>query len=118
MAFTLSSTPTERHFSPTLAPALRALLSRSIDYAGLFPPAELPLDLSLRNYADYLRTDEFWMLNSFVLPIAKFSAAADHFSQFDSARPLRISALAGKSENGDDFREKIAAAVDAIGRFQ
>src|SRR5438034_269722 len=39
-----------------MSPSLRALLSGSVDYAGLFPPARLPLDQAIRNYARY-RTD-------------------------------------------------------------
>ena len=31
--------------------SLRALLSEIVDYAGLFPPAGLPLDKAIRNYA-------------------------------------------------------------------
>ena len=36
-----------------MSPSLRALLSGIIDYAGLFPPAKLPLDQAIRNYARY-----------------------------------------------------------------
>ena len=33
--------------------SLRALLTGIIDYAGLFPPARLPLDQAVRNYGRY-----------------------------------------------------------------
>ena len=42
--------------------ALRSLLANILDYAGLFPPAALPLDDSIRNYAGYLKSDDRWML--------------------------------------------------------
>src|SRR5437868_11383740 len=100
MPYALSSTPTGVHFSPTESSPVRALLSASVDYAGLFPPAELPLQAALSNHAEYVRSKDAWMLGAFVLPIAKFSAAAPSFSQFDALRPLRISALGAKSENG------------------
>ena len=32
----------------------RALLAGMVDYAGLFPPAELPLDDAVREYAAHL----------------------------------------------------------------
>src|SRR5262245_33954247 len=50
---------------------LRTLLEGVIDYAGLFPPAKLPLDAALRNYARYRRQAESWMLGRFVLPAAR-----------------------------------------------
>ena len=36
-----------------MSPSLRALLTGIVDYAGLFPPAQLSLDEAIRNYARY-----------------------------------------------------------------
>jgi hypothetical protein len=36
-------------------PVLRSLLTGLIDYAGLFPPAGLPMDAAVRNYDSYVR---------------------------------------------------------------
>jgi len=50
-----------------IAPALRALLERLIDYAGIYPPAALPLDTTVANYRSY-QTGEFsWMLRWLVV---------------------------------------------------
>ncbi|MBX9569591.1 MAG: hypothetical protein K2X77_11880 [Candidatus Obscuribacterales bacterium] len=51
----------------TISPALQALLDRFIDYAGLFPPAKLPLDTCLTNFQSYATSDHKWMLRWFVL---------------------------------------------------
>jgi hypothetical protein len=51
--------------------SLRALLTGLIDYAGLFPPARLPLDQAIRNYARYRQEDDAWMLGRFVVPAAR-----------------------------------------------
>jgi hypothetical protein len=51
--------------------SLRALLANLIDYAGLYPPAGLPLPEVLENYETYLASPESWMLNRLVLPAAK-----------------------------------------------
>lgn len=118
MAYTLSSSPVGAHFGSITSPSMRSLLGRSIDYAGLFPPADLSLDAALKNHAAYVRSDETGMLNTLVLPIAKFSAAAAYLSAFDLQHPLRISALAGKSENAADFQNKLATAVEAIRQLQ
>ncbi len=43
------------------------LLKNLIDYAGLFPPARLPLDRVLRNFADYQACEQHWMLGTLIL---------------------------------------------------
>ena len=61
---------------PTLPPTLRALLEHVIDYAGLFPPARLPLEESLRNYLAYRASGLSWMLGGFVCPVGRLSELA------------------------------------------
>jgi len=56
---------------PRIPASLRALLANLIDYAGLYPPAGLPLPVVLENYETYLASEESWMLNRLVLPAAK-----------------------------------------------
>ena len=54
----------------TKAPAsLRALLTGVIDYAGLFPPAALPMADAVRNYDAYRNGEHAWMLGRFVVPV-------------------------------------------------
>ena len=53
--------------------SLRALLANLIDYAGLYPPAALPLDRVAENYRRYLASPERWMLNRLVLPLAQLN---------------------------------------------
>lgn len=97
------------------AAALRALLENAIDYAGLFPPADLALAPALQNQAAYVRAPESWMLGAFVLPVGKFAEAAAQLEAFSPERPLRISALGPKHKDAANFREtfsKIAAAIE------
>jgi hypothetical protein len=54
-----------------IAGSLRALLTHLIDYAGLYPPAGLPLPAVVENYERYLESSEGWALNRLVLPRAK-----------------------------------------------
>ncbi|HSH37680.1 MAG TPA: hypothetical protein VK993_02745 [Chthoniobacterales bacterium] len=97
------------------APAsLRALLERSIDYAGLFPPASLPLEPALKNHAAYVRSADASMLGAFILPIAQFDAASAMLEQFDAQHPIHISALAPKTDNPDAFRAAVDRATRAI----
>ncbi len=58
--------------------SLRALLTRLIDYAGLFPPASLDLATVIANYAQYSSSPESWMLNRLVIPATELDAIDPH----------------------------------------
>lgn len=60
--------------------ALRTLLAGLIDYAGLFPPAGLPMDESVTNYLAYCRGADAWALARFVLPVVRLG-------EFEAALP-------------------------------
>jgi len=96
------------------AASLHALLAHSIDYAGLFPPCSLALEPALSNQARYVRSDEAWMLNAFVLPLGQFDAAKKILSDFDPQHPLRVSALGPKTEDAARFREMFTKTSDTI----
>ncbi|MBA2431815.1 MAG: hypothetical protein H0V56_06825 [Chthoniobacterales bacterium] len=96
------------------AASLRALLERSIDYAGLFPPASLSLEPALQNQAQYVRSPDVWMLGAFILPVGQFNAAAEHLAQFDERHPLNVSALGPKTENASAFVDAVNSAVAGI----
>jgi hypothetical protein len=97
--------------------SLGALLTHSIDYAGMFPPCSLPLEPALRNQAEYVRHPDAWMLGTFVLPIGKFDAAAGSVSLFGQEHPLRISALGAKTGNADEFIGTLKIAAETIRSF-
>lgn len=50
-----------------IAPALRALLERLIDYAGIYPPAALSLETAVANYNSYQSGEFSWMLRWLVV---------------------------------------------------
>jgi hypothetical protein len=91
--------------------SLRALLTGLIDYAGLFPPAGLPLDQAIRNYARYQQEPESWMLTRFVCPAKQLGELVPFVEElFDSRRQFHYCGLANPAE--------IAEALDAVRRFQ
>jgi len=96
------------------AASLRALLAKSIDYAGMFPPCSLVLEPALQNHANYVRSPEAWMLNTFVLPVEQFDAAKELLSPFDPLHPLRVAALGPKTADAEAFLEALEKADTAI----
>jgi hypothetical protein len=49
----------------------REVLRHLIDYAGLFPPAALPMAEAVAAFAAYQRRDDGWALGRFVVPAAR-----------------------------------------------
>jgi hypothetical protein len=96
--------------------SLRALLSHVIDYAGLFPPAELSLDESIRNYARYRQGHEAWMLGRFICPAARLHELVPYVEElFDKDHPpLAIAALGRGGKTPEDFVTGFGRDVQAI----
>lgn len=51
--------------------SLRALLEGLIDYAGLFPPAELTLQAAVEEYSALRTSEDAWALGRFLLPVSR-----------------------------------------------
>jgi hypothetical protein len=99
------------------AVSLQALLERSIDYAGMFGPRSLGIEPALRNQAQYLHSPEAWILNTFILSLDQFEAAAAKVAPFDWRHELRISALGAPTGNPSEFVEALKIAADKIRSF-
>lgn len=84
---------------------LRFLLDNLIDYAGLFPPAELTMAEAVRNYAAYRQSEHNWMLGKFIVPASRLEefeqAAASCWPRDGEAVFWKLSALGGTNLNDD-----------------
>jgi hypothetical protein len=97
--------------------SLQALLTGSIDYAGMFPPCSLALEPALKNHASYVCSSEAWMLNGFVLPVEQFYPTRQFLSEFDLLHPLRVAALGPKTANANAFLDALYESDEAIRSF-
>ena len=106
-----------------VAESMRVLLAGLVDYAGLFPPAQLAMAAAVRNFADYRDGEYGWMLGRFIVPSARLDefegAAAARFPRDRNAVPWLVSMLAGRDPIHDAeqvfaFNERHAHA--AVGR--
>lgn len=86
-------------------PAPRVLLDGVIDYAGLFPPAALPMAEAVRIYARGRGGEQGWMLGRFVCPVGAlplFTAAADPVLPRDAgALPWRLTVIGSGEHRAD-----------------
>jgi hypothetical protein len=52
---------------------VRLLLNSVIDYAGLFPPANLGMAEAVANYSDYRAGEFSWALGRFIVPVSRLT---------------------------------------------
>jgi hypothetical protein len=105
--------------SGSMAEPLQAFLGGIIDYAGLFPPARLPLDEALRNYARYASEPESWLLGRFVLPAGKLDEATPLVQQlFAGPTPCRFAVLGRGGNTSQDFFAGVKQDMADVGRFR
>jgi hypothetical protein len=82
-----------------------------IDYAGLFPPAALSMNTAVGNFKEYRSGDHGWMLNRFVVRVARleeFHRAVNQIPVVSKmATPWYLSATVGS-----DMKSDIAKIVD------
>ena len=105
------------HSPDLIPPSLQALLGDILDYAGLFPPADLSLAQAIHNYADYRDEPEAWMLSRFVLPVRRLPDLTPFQGLFSSESPYRFSVLGTGGDDPDLFLEALARDLDVIDTF-
>lgn len=98
-------------------PGLRTLLQEILDYAGLFPPADLSLDRALKNYAKYRDEPEAWMLSRFVLPVRRLPDLTPYRGLFKDETPYSFSVLGTGGDDLDTFLEAFTRDLDVIETF-
>lgn len=88
------------------APTLHALVAHLVDYAGLFPPAALPMRDAVASYAAHLEAPEAWMLGRFVVPATRLTELAEEATPALNGREAtwHLAALAGPDVDEDMAR--------------
>jgi len=100
-----------------MRPSLGCLLADSLDYAGMFPPAELPLETALRNYLDYQRREHSWFLGRFVCPAKGLSELAGLLLLLPPDSRLRLSVLGQSQQPSADWFAALEADLAAMKRL-
>ena len=105
--------------------AIRALMSHIVDYAGLFPPAALAMETTVRNFSAYRTGPHAWMLGRLICPTARMKEFAEVYSALEDAErgpaPWHLSALGRGGDDGYGFManldEDLADIRDLSDRF-
>jgi hypothetical protein len=96
----------------------QALFDGIIDYAGLFPPAQLPMDDAFARFLKHRAENDGWVLSRFVCPTARFAELEPLLTEIDPAEPLiGIAALGRGGATLDEFNGAVdqdAAAMRGL----
>jgi hypothetical protein len=93
---------------------LRSLLREVIDYAGMFPPARLPLEQAFQKYAAYRQEDEAWMLSRFIAPAGQLEAAAALIRAHSASEPCRLSVVGSQDPLTPEFARDVRAVTHLL----
>lgn len=100
-----------------MSAGLRALLTEILDYAGLFPPARLPLAEAVHCYAQYREEPEAWMLRNFICPTARLAELGELLESRQLTDPPWTVTALGRGGSGDEYRTGLRADLQEIQWF-
>lgn len=95
--------------------SLRALLTGIIDYAGLFPPAQLPLEQVFSNYLEYRSGPDSWMLASLVIPVGRLQEVVPLANGLSPR--LGVSVLGRGGKDTETFAQGVEDDIGDISTF-
>ncbi len=96
----------------------RTLLDGLIDYAALFPPAELPMDEAFARFLGHRSGAAGWMLARFVCPAARLDELAPMLeSAGDDGGVVRLAVLGRGGDTLEDFLAGTKADAAALEAF-
>ena len=87
----------------------RSFLTGIIDYAGLFPPANLHLKEAFENYLLYSKSTDSFMLSRFICPVKLFKELGK--LSVNSESEIYLSVLGRGGYNINDFNENLSEDI-------
>ena len=95
-----------------------ALLTEIIDYAGLFPPARLPMAEAFTRFLAHRASDDGWLLARFVCPASRLGELTPLVAEADLGQiPVRIAALGAGGDDPPGFAGAIERDAEAMKAF-
>lgn len=95
--------------------SLSRFLNKIVDYAGLFPPAELPFEQAVENYAEYRKSEFKWILSRFIIPAGLIPELKNYKDSFITKKdPFPLSLLGKKTATIEDFQIEIDRVLEQV----
>jgi hypothetical protein len=101
--------------SATASPAVRAAFAQLIDYAGLFPPAQLDTPSALAEYGRGRRGPFAWMLGRFIVPASRLGEVLDAPAD---GYPVDLSVIVDAGTDPRTWLSRVQSSLDEIARVR
>ena len=91
------------------------LLEGFIDYAGLFPPADLDMQSVVDNWSVYMQSDDSWVLARLIIPASRleeFKSAAIELLPAPEEQELWQLSVLLPPVSSDDFNSAVQTTID------
>lgn len=96
----------------------QSFMDKIIDYAGLFPPARLPMDTAIRQYAEYRKGADSWMLSRFICPAARLRELKIFKEELlGEGEPFLFSILIRSGKDRQEFLKGFEKDLEIIREF-
>jgi hypothetical protein len=93
--------------SVALLPSVQSAFSRLVDYAGLFPPAQLALSQATAQYREARRGPHAWMLGRFIIPVTTLASSPP-------AGDGPFSVILGGGSDSREWFDSIRSRIDSV----
>ena len=90
---------------------------KTIDYDGLYPPANLDLSEAIQNYSKYRVEQENWMLSRFIISSTKLEELKEYKNLFYTNPPFTFSVIGGKTNTTIEFKKNLDSVITAVNNF-
>jgi len=104
--------------------SFKYFMKRLIDYAGMYPPANLDLQTAFTNYLYYINSEDEWMMDKFICSIKSFEELSNHDSvlsnqlhDFKSDRRVSFSLLLNGGKTTKEFLKTLDNDLKLIRSF-
>ena len=98
--------------------SLRTFMDGLIDYAGLFPPADLPLNEAIKEYISQINSSNSQMLSRFIIHTSKMNDLDEFIPLFKDIGALKLSVLGGGGNSDDEYLNKINQNIVDINNYR
>ncbi len=89
-----------------------AFAEHLIDYAGLFPPANLDLETVVKNYIHHREGPYSWMLGKLICPVSRLKEMGEILKQYGLKESIEVIALVTRETTFEEVRDEIESFHD------
>jgi hypothetical protein len=101
-----------------MEPCAHSLFDGIIDYAGLFPPAQLSMDEAYERFIEHRSSDDGWMLARFVCPATRLCELQELITSAEQSDvPVLVSVLGSGGEKLESFLASVKEDEQRIASF-